>query len=177
LRGTRALVLGALLAGAAALPATAQAADPPEGAAISPNLEYVTRMPEANGITEGKFDEVRGKDVLVITGRFGFKTYDVSEPAKPKLLDEFIPNDLAAGGYWQNEDMELDTKRKLIIGALDPRHTDSPLGACPAGGSTATRLNTVAFPRGSRVGIWSGMTGPTRRPKGSSWPSLRNPDE
>ena len=73
-------------------------------------------MPEANGITEGKFDEVRGKDVLVITGRFGFKTYDVGEPAKPKLLDEFIPNDLAAGGgggYWQNEDMELDTKRKL----------------------------------------------------------------
>ena len=130
-------MLGALLMGAAALPATTQAADPPEGAAISPNLEYVTRMPEANGITEGKFDEVRGKDVLVITGRFGFKTYDVSEPAKPKLLDEFIPNDLAAGGYWQNEDMELDTKRKLIIGALDPRHTDSPLGACPAGGSTA----------------------------------------
>ena len=94
-------------------------------------------MPEANGITEGKFDEVRGKDVLVITGRFGFKTYDVSNPAEPKLLDEFIPADLAAGGYWQNEDMELDTKRKLIIGALDPRHTDNPLGACPAGGSTA----------------------------------------
>jgi hypothetical protein len=132
-RGTRALVLAALLA----LPATAQAADAPPGAAMSSNLEYVTRMPEASGITEGKFDEVRGKDVLVITGRFGFKTYDVGDPAKPKLLDEFIPNDLAAGGYWQNEDMELDTKRKLIIGALDPRHTDSPLGACPAGGSTA----------------------------------------
>lgn len=104
---------------------------------MSSNLEYVTRMADAAGITEGKFDEVRGKDVLVVTGRFGFKTYDVSEPAKPKLLDEFIPADLAAGGYWQNEDMELDTKRKLIIGALDPRHTDSPLGACPAGGSTA----------------------------------------
>ena len=76
--------------------------------------------------------------MLVITGRFGFKTYDVSNPEKPKLLDEFIPADLAANGYWQNEDMELDTKRKLIIGALDPRHTDSPTDvACPASGSTA----------------------------------------
>ena len=132
-KGIATIVLGALLVA----PASALGAPPPEGAAISSNLEYVTRSPEARGITEGKFDEVRGKDVLVITGRFGFKTYDVSDPAKPKLLDEFIPNDLAANGYWQNEDMELDTKRKLIIGALDPRHTDAPLGACPAGGSTS----------------------------------------
>ena len=135
------MVLGALLTGAAALPATARAADPPPGAAISTNLEYVTRIAEANGITEGKFDEVRGKDVLVITGRFGFKTYDVEDPAKPKLLDEFIPADLAAGGYWQNEDMELDTKRKLIIGALDPRHnTTGPSdGACPHDDTLAVR--------------------------------------
>jgi hypothetical protein len=119
--------------------ASAQAAEAPPGAAISSNLEYVTRIAGASGITEGKFDEVRGKDVLVITGRFGFKTYDVGDPEKPKLLDEFIPADLAAGGYWQNEDMELDTKRKLIIGALDPRHTDNPLGACPAGGARRIR--------------------------------------
>ena len=39
-------------------------------------------------------------------------------------MDEFMPPDLAADGYWQNEDMELDTRRKLIIGALDPRHTE-----------------------------------------------------
>ncbi len=123
-----------------AVPASAGAAPPPEGAAMSDNLEYVTRSPEAQGITEGKFDNVRGKDVLVITGRFGFKTYDVEDPANPELLDEFIPADLAERGYWQNEDMELDTKRKLIIGALDPRHTDlgaTAESACRPGGSTA----------------------------------------
>ena len=27
----------------------------------------------------------------VVTGRFGFKTYDVSNPEKPALLDEFMP--------------------------------------------------------------------------------------
>lgn len=130
-------IAGAVVGLALAAPAAAQGADPPPGAAISSNLEYITRIAGANGITEGKFDKVKGKDVLVITGRFGFKTYDVSDPEKPKLLDEFIPADLAANGYWQNEDMELDTKRKLIIGALDPRHTDNPIGACPAGGSTS----------------------------------------
>jgi hypothetical protein len=130
--GAAAVVVGAMLG----TPAVAEAADPPPGAAISSNLEYVTRVADANGIVEGKFDRVKGKDVLVVTGRFGFKTYDVSDPGDPQLMDEFMPADIALpDGYWQNEDMELDTRRKLIIGALDPRHTDNPLGACPERGS------------------------------------------
>ena len=128
-RGAFAAAMAALLL----VPATATAADPPPGAAISDNLEYVTRVAGANGITEGKFDTVRGKKVLVVTGRFGFKTYDVSDPEDPQLLDEFLPDELAEFGYWQNEDMELDTRRKLVIGALDPRHNDADPEAtgCP----------------------------------------------
>jgi len=102
---------------------------------MSDNLKYVTRVPGTSQVVEGKFDRVDGTQVLVLTGRFGFKTFDVSEPSDPQPLDSFIPSDLAAGGYWQNEDMELDTRRKLIIGALDPRHTDNPLAGCPVGGS------------------------------------------
>jgi hypothetical protein len=116
-------------------PAVALGEQPPPGAAISENLKYVTRVPGTSQVVEGKFDRVDGTQVLVLTGRFGFKTFDVSEPSDPQPLDSFIPSDLAAGGYWQNEDMELDTRRKLIIGALDPRHTDNPLAGCPAGGS------------------------------------------
>jgi hypothetical protein len=115
----------------------AQAADPPPGAVMSDNLEYVTQVPDTVDVVEGKFDRVRGKEVLVLTGRFGFKTFDVTDPDNPKPLDSFLPPDLNPGGYWQNEDMELDTKRKLIIGALDPRHTELGAGAtspCPAGG-------------------------------------------
>ena len=78
-RGALAAAIGSLLL----IPATAAAAPPP-GAAISDNLEYVTRVAGAAGITEGKFDEVRGKKVLVVTGRFGFKTYDVSDPENPE---------------------------------------------------------------------------------------------
>ena len=147
-RGAFAAAVAALLL----IPATATAAPPP-GAAISDNLDYVTRVAGAAGITEGKFDKVRGKKVLVVTGRFGFKTYDVSNPENPVFLDDFLPAGIAPpepgatlprqplGGYWQDEDMELDTKRKLIIGALDPRHnTTGPSdGACPHDDGLAVR--------------------------------------
>jgi hypothetical protein len=137
-RGALAAAVAGLLL---AVPAGATAADPPPGAAMSDNLEYMTRVAGANGITEGKFDRVRGRDVLVITGRFGFKTYDISNPANPVLLDEFLPAGIAPGGYWQNEDMELDTRRKLIIGALDPRHNDADPSAtgCPTADNDAVR--------------------------------------
>jgi hypothetical protein len=128
-RGAVAAALTTLLA----VPAAAGAAAPPEGAAISGNLEYVTRIADAAGITEGKFDTVRGDDILVVTGRFGFKTYDVSDPDEPELLDTFLPDGIAEFGYWQDEDMELDTRRNLIIGALDPRHNEADPAAtgCP----------------------------------------------
>ncbi len=101
---------------------------------MSSNLEYVTRSADAAGITEGKFDRIGKTDVLVTTGRFGFKTYDVTDPANPQLLDTFMPPGINPNnGYWQDEDMELDTKRNLIIGALDPRHNeaDPVASGCP----------------------------------------------
>ena len=118
---------------ALAMPAAAGAADPlPPGAAKSDNLEYVDRSADAAGITEGKFDRIGKTDVLVVTGRFGFKTYDVTDPANPVLLDTFMPPGVnPANGYWQDEDMELDTGRNLIIGALDPRHNETDPVASP----------------------------------------------
>src|SRR5215211_6570527 len=127
---------------ALATPAAASAADAPPGAKMSTNLEYVTRSADAAGITEGKFDRIAGSDILVVTGRFGFKTYDVSDPANPALLDTFMPPGVnPANGYWQDEDMELDTKRNLIIGALDPRHNeaDPVASGCPDNDGLAVR--------------------------------------
>ena len=123
-------------------PAAASAADPPAGSAMSSNLEYVHRSADAAGITEGKFDRVGKSDILVVTGRFGFKTYDVTDAANPKLLDTFMPPGInPANGYWQDEDMELDTKRNLIIGALDPRHNeaDPVASGCPDNDGLAVR--------------------------------------
>jgi hypothetical protein len=136
------MLLGAVLALALLLPATALGADPPPGAALSDNLEYVNRVPSA-GLVEGKFDTVAGRDVLVTTGKFGFRIYDLSTPTNPTLLDSFQPPEvLGAAGYWQDEDMELDTSRNLIIGALDPRHDDvnqDPLTGCPGIGTSSSK--------------------------------------
>ena len=133
-----AAVVGLLLA----VPAAASAADPPPGAVKSDNLEYVKWVPDTRLLVEGKFDKVGTKDILVLTGRFGFKTLDVSDPANPVALDTFQPPGIEqTAGYWQDEDMELDTRRKLIIGALDPRHNDADPAAtgCPTNDGEAVR--------------------------------------
>ena len=123
-----------------ALPASATAAAPPPGAAMSDSLEYVHRVPSSNLIVEGKVDRVKRRDVLVTTGRYGFRTYDVSDPRRPRRLDTFQPAEiLGENGYWQDEDMEIDRRRKLIIGALDPRHDDVDQMRCPGIGTSGEK--------------------------------------
>ena len=138
LRFVLSLTVGlAVVLNAGATTLVAQA--PPPGAQISDSLEYVGRVADSAQIVEGKFDTVDGKrEILVTTGRFGFKTYDVSDPTSPQLLDTFMPADIAAGGYWQDEDMDLDVRRNLIIGSLDPRHVDADQAGnlCPGTGTT-----------------------------------------
>ena len=126
------------------------AAAPPPGAAISDNLEYVTRVAGAAGITEGKFDVVRGKKVLVVTGRFGFKTYDVSNPENPELLDEFLPAgidprgdaDVAAGrllaerGHGARHEAQADHRRAR---SAAQRRRPVADGGCPHNDGLAVR--------------------------------------
>jgi hypothetical protein len=130
-----AVLIGSLVPAAAALGAA-----PPPGAHMSDSLRYETRVPGSAGIVEGKTDRVGGREVLVTTGKYGFKTYDLSNPARPQLLDTFQPPEvLGANGYWQDEDMEIDVRRKLIIGALDPRHDDVDQTSCPGIGTLSAK--------------------------------------
>src|SRR3954464_7600909 len=120
-------------------PAAATAAERPPGAVISDSLQYRGRVPGA-GVVEGKFDQVGGRPVLIVTGTFGFRIYDVRNPDQPKLLDSHQPADiLGERGYWQNEDMDLDVRRKLIIGSLDPRHDDVDQTSCPGIGQLGSK--------------------------------------
>jgi hypothetical protein len=144
-----------LFALAALPPAAASAAAPlPSGAAISDSLEYLGSV-KSPGLVEGKIDKVWGRSILVTTGRFGFRTYDVSDPAKPKLLDSLQPGMiLGESGYWQDEDMELDTRRKLIIGALDPRHDNVDQASCPGVGSNLPDGTSKTRPEGCKSGFF-----------------------
>ncbi len=71
-------------------------------------------------------------DVMVVSGTFGLKSYDESNAAVPILLDaidetEFrLPSDPETynRAFWENEDMDVDPDRKLVIMARDPRAFD-----------------------------------------------------
>lgn len=133
-------ILAVITIALAVSPATAVAGQAPPGAVISDSLDYVKQVPSSSMIVEGKFDRVRGRQVLVTTGRYGFRTFDVSDPRDPRPLDTFQPPGiLGENGYWQDEDMELDTRRKLIIGALDPRHDDVDQTSCPGIGTLGAK--------------------------------------
>ena len=136
-----ALLVAAVLAGALGIGAgAAPRAEPPPGAQISASLEYVARVPGTAQVVEGKFDRVRGREVLIVTGRFGFKILDVSDPTNPELLDTFQPPEiLGPNGYWQDEDMDIDVRRNLIIGALDPRHDNVDQASCPGIGTLGAK--------------------------------------
>lgn len=136
MRMRRGVVVLAAIGAALATAAPANAAEPPPGAIK--NMEFITNLPEGarataiNFMTYGTGSKQR--DVMLITGRFGLKTYDMTDPEAPELLDEVTNDDLvlpydieqgrtpsASRTYWQNEDMDVDQRRKLAFLSRDPR--------------------------------------------------------
>jgi hypothetical protein len=125
----------------------------------SKNVELKDTLPEVTDATAINFlefgrdrgddddddDDDRGKasgrdrgrkssDVMVVTGRFGLKSYSLRDPAHPRLLDEITAEDLRLPGdppvdpgrtppstFWQNEDMDVDQDRKVVLLSRDPR--------------------------------------------------------
>jgi hypothetical protein len=82
------------------------------------NVEVLGNIPEAKGAISINFLRYGWKrDVMLVTGEFGLKAYDISrDPARPVLVGQF---DLP--GMWQTEDTEVDPVRKLVFLARDPR--------------------------------------------------------
>src|SRR5690625_664619 len=99
----------------------------PEGAIDG--VELVANMPEAADATALNFLTYEDREVLVANGRFGLKTYDITDPTDPELLGE-LGNDVLeladdeTGTFWQNEAMQVDEERKLVFMARDPRAYD-----------------------------------------------------
>jgi hypothetical protein len=109
----------------------------------SKNVELVDNLPEAKDATAINFLAYGSgrarEDVMLVTGRFGLKSYSLNDPANPQLLDEVTAEDLRLPGdppvqpnipapgqpaqstFWQNEDMDVDRKRKLALLSRDPR--------------------------------------------------------
>ena len=73
---------------------------------------------------------------MLVTGRFGLKSYSLEDPRHPELLDEVTAEELRLPGdppvntapangpistFWQNEDMDVDRDRKIALLSRDPR--------------------------------------------------------
>jgi hypothetical protein len=108
--------------------------------AASKNVEHLTTLGEAKNATAINFLEYERRgpdlDVMLVTGRFGLKSYSLEDPSDPELLDElgaealrlrgdppvdFTPDSAPRSTFWQNEDMDVDRERKLALLSRDPR--------------------------------------------------------
>jgi hypothetical protein len=102
----------------------APAPTPPAGA-ISPGVQFLANLPELASAISIDF---LGNTMFASTVT-GIYAYDISDPAAPTLagaLPQYI---------WENEDVQIDQKRKLLFLSRDPRGFTSPA--------------TTAFPYGA----------------------------
>ena len=110
-------------------------AAPAFGASAAKGVELVDNLPEAKNATAINFLQYKRRDVMLVTGRFGLKSYSLADRADPVLLDEIDAEALRLPGdpevdfsgstpfstFWQNEDMDVDRRRKLVLLSRDPR--------------------------------------------------------
>ncbi|MEV4319813.1 hypothetical protein [Actinocrispum sp. NPDC049592] len=80
------------------------------------NVKLLANLPEAQGAISISFLQYGWRDVMMVSGEFGLKAYDLANPAKPKLVGE-----LNLPGMWETENTEVDQKRKLVFLSRDPR--------------------------------------------------------
>ncbi|MEV6562152.1 hypothetical protein AB0M22_40965 [Nocardia sp. NPDC051756] len=126
LRSSLLLVTVTATLAATALPAAACGEDDgPHGVAAqrtgSPaaekNVKAVGNVPDAQGAISLQFLQYGNRDVMVVSGEFGVKTYDLTaNPAAPKLIGQ-----LNMPGMWETEDTEVDPVRKRVFLSRDPR--------------------------------------------------------
>ncbi len=131
----RKLLAGTLFASTLAMGVPAVAAEDPPGS--YGNVDFVDNVADTSGAVALNFLEYgRGRkalDVMMVSGTFGLKSYDISDPESPVLLDELpadvflLPGDGTGPfnrSFWENEDMNVDQDRKLVFMARDPRAFD-----------------------------------------------------
>jgi hypothetical protein len=113
-RRLRLVPLAVLAAAVLLSPASPAGALLPEDA--SPNVHLVGSAPEMVGAISLAFI----RDTMFVSTVHGVYSYDVSEPDVP------IPLGALPMYIWENEDMDVDVERELILISRDPRGFTSP---------------------------------------------------
>lgn len=80
-------------------------------------VKPLANLPEAAGAIAINFLQYGRRDVMIVAGEFGLKSYDITrDPARPRLLSE-----VTMPGIWEMEDTDVDPGRKLVFMSRDPR--------------------------------------------------------
>ena len=82
----------------------------------SDNVQSVASLPELKSAISVNFIG----DTMFVSTAHGLYSYDVSDPASPKLLGA-LPMYI-----WENEDVDVDPVRKRLFISRDPRGFTSP---------------------------------------------------
>jgi hypothetical protein len=95
----------------------ASAAVAPSAEGAQKGVRHLANLPETTGAIAINFLKYGHRDVMIVAGQFGLKSYDITrDPTKPRFLSE-----VSMPGMWQMEDIDVDPKRKLAFMARDPR--------------------------------------------------------
>ncbi|MBP2476966.1 hypothetical protein JOF53_005838 [Crossiella equi] len=147
----------------APLPSAAQSAakDLPELPAASANVEVVNRIPDTKGAISINYTTYRqgwrSKEVMFVSGEFGLKSYDVTDPDKPVFLDHLenatlaLPGDDPTKRFWENEDIDVDHRRKLVFMARErsafgrPATGPRPTGVYVVSAENPADLKVLSF--------------------------------
>jgi hypothetical protein len=122
-------MLAVVLALTGVMPAASAQTTPPPGPIK--NFEFIRNLSGMNNITSINVMTYGDGDVLVAVGRFGVKTFDLTDPESPQEIDHLPSEDLmldsdTGGTFWQSESTNVDQRRKLIFLSRDPRAYNGP---------------------------------------------------
>lgn len=147
----RSLLLACSLSTAILIGPVPASAAPPPGA-ISDNVEHVAQIPEMRTAIALNFIG----DTMFVSTVTGLYSYDVADPAAPKLLGA-LPMYI-----WENEDMDVDPVRKRVFISRDPRGFTSPATPGAFFPSGAVHIIDVADPAAMvQVGFFTVPAGHT----------------
>ena len=117
--------------------------------AASKNVELMKNLPEAKNATAINFLDYKHQgDVMLVTGRFGLKSYSLRDPANPVLLDEITAEDLRLRG-----DPPVDFRCSGAVHVLAERgHGRRPQAQARPAVARPARVRRVDLTRAGRAG-------------------------